>query len=153
MGMVDNYVCAYEQELCRDMQTSCKSRCGMDAEKNTFERLDLLSLHSQGLQKPFFFNTVAATNDMTSFFSAYKKHIAHGKKHRVQNSFLNKRTMRVIIPGGPPRRILGAPGGEAQRGRSAQSDWVPSGGETSGWVDSAFFTSINNSYLLLTIVQ
>lgn len=68
MGMVDNYVCAYEQELCRDMQTSCKSRCGMDAEKNTFERLDLLSLHSQGLQKPFFFNTVAATNDMTSFF-------------------------------------------------------------------------------------
>ena len=87
------------------------------------------------------------------FFSAYKKHIAHGKKHRVQNSFLNKRTMRVIIPGGPPRRILGAPGGEAQRGRSAQSDWVPSGGETSGWVDSAFFTSINNSYLLLTIVQ
>jgi len=47
--------------------------------------------------------------------------------------------MRVIIPAGPPRRILGAPGGEAQRGRSAQSDWVPSGGETSGWVDSAFF--------------
>jgi hypothetical protein len=100
-----------------------------------------------------FFFTVAATNDMTSFFSAYKKHIAHGKKHRVQNSFLNKRTMRVIIPAGPPRRILGAQPGEAQRGRSAQSDWVPSGGEPSGWVDSAFLHQLTTVYLLLTIVQ
>ena len=150
MGMVDNYVCAYEQELCRDMQTSCKSRCGMDAEKNTFERLDLLSLHSQGLQKPtFFFYSCSHKRHDKFFFSAYKKHIAHGKKHRVQNSFLNKRTMRVIIPAGPPRRILGAP-----------AWWGTAWEECAEWLGAqwrrnqrmgrqCFFTSINNSLFVV----
>ena len=83
------------------------------------------------------------------FFSAYKKHIAHGKKHRVQNSFLNKRTMRVIIPAGPPRRILGAP-----------AWWGTAWEECAEWLGAqwrrnqrmgrqCFFTSINNSLFVV----
>ena len=70
MGMVDNYVCAYEQELCRDMQTSCKSRCGMDAQKKDVWTSWLVVFAFPRSPETNFLtvDTVAATNDMIRFF-------------------------------------------------------------------------------------